>query len=78
MTVASVQERLLEAGSPEPVHEVCPWTVRLLVGEMLTSVVQAQVPAGMETVVVELVIWLKAACTSEELQLAAVIVCADA
>jgi hypothetical protein len=36
--------------------------------------VQAQVPDGMETVVVELVTLLKAACTSEVLQLAAVIV----
>jgi hypothetical protein len=39
-----------------------------------TADVQVQVPAGMVTVVVELVMLLKAACTSEELQLAAVMV----
>ena len=43
-----------------------------------TGDVHEQVPAGMVTEVVALVILLKAACTSEALQLEAVIVCADA
>src|ERR1700722_13636293 len=41
----------------------------------VTCVVQAHVPAGILTVTVELVIALNAVCTSDALQLAALIVC---
>jgi hypothetical protein len=77
ITVWSVQD----IGVGVPVQVPAPETVSVVLPDgtlRVTFVVQLQIPAGMFTVVVEFTTELNAACTSELLQLAAFMVCADA
>src|ERR1700729_2032730 len=71
MTVVSVHERLLEDGAPLPVHVVAPCRTVLAGALHETCEVQVQVPAGMTTVSPDCAAFI-AACTSPELQDAAV------